>query len=185
MKTRYILLRGTIILTLVVLPLLASAQTFQKDSIWKPFKFFTGSWKGKGGGEPGKGDYERSYQFILNNNFIEVKNKSTYPPSDKKPTGEVHQDIGYVSYDRSRKTFVLRQFHIESFVNQYKLDSISKDGKRIVFLSEAIENIPTGWRAKETYQLLGDDQFTEVFELAPPNKDFEVYSTVTLFRSKE
>ena len=37
---------------------------------------------------------------------------------------------------------MLRQFHIEGFVNQYKLESISADGKTIVFISEAIENIP-------------------------------------------
>jgi hypothetical protein len=139
-----------ILMTLLVVPTVASAQAAKKDSIWQPFKFFVGSWRGQGGGEPGAGNYERSYQFILNNNFIEIKNKSSYPPSDKYPNGEVHEDIGYLSYDKLRSSFVLRQFHIESFVNQYRLDSISADGTRIVFISEAIENIRQGWRAKET-----------------------------------
>ena len=50
-----------------------------------------------------------------------------------------------------RKTFVFRQFHGEGFVNQYTLDSLSGDKKMLVFVSEAIENIPQGWRARETY----------------------------------
>ena len=71
--------------------------------------------------------------------------------SEKNPKGETHQDIGFFSYDRGRKQFVLRQFHVEGFVNQFKGD-ISEDGKLIVFTSESIENIPAGFRAKETYQ---------------------------------
>lgn len=60
----------------------------------------------------------------------------------------------------------MRQFHIEGFVNQYKLDSISPDKKTIVFISENIENIPAGWRAKENCDLTRDNEFTETFELA-------------------
>ncbi len=153
-----------------------------EDDFWKPFSFFVGAWKGKGGGKSGIGEYERTYHFIFDKKFLEIRNKSTYPPSGNDPKGEIHQDIGYVSYDTMRNCFVLRQFHIEGFVNQYKLESISSDGKKIVFISEAIENILSGWRAKESYQVNGEDEFTETFELAPPEEDFEVYSTVTLHR---
>lgn len=151
-----------------------------QESIWHPFEFLVGVWKGIGGGEPGTGEYERSYQFILNKKFLKVENKSTYPPTDKNSLGEVHQDIGYISYDKLRQKFVLRQFHVEGFVNQYFLDSISPDQKMMVFVSEAIENIPVGWRARETYQVMNENEFTETFELAPPNQDFAVYTKVTL-----
>ena len=76
----------------------------------------------------------------------------------------MHEDHGFVSYDRIRKTFVLRQFQIEGFVNQFRIESISPDGKIIVFMSESIENIPAGWRAKETYQIQSKDEFVEIFE---------------------
>lgn len=33
-------------------------------------RVFVGSWKGTGGGEPGIGDYSRSYRFVLNDNQI-------------------------------------------------------------------------------------------------------------------
>lgn len=166
----------------VWIPGLSSSQTSKQDSIWLPLKGFIGNWTGEGGGEPGVGKYERSYQFVLNEKFIEVKNKSTYPPSVKQPKGEVHEDIGYISYDKVRRRFILRQFHAEGYVNQFTLDSLSADGKSLVFVSEAIENIPAGWRAKESYQLLNENEIQETFELAAPNKDFEVYSRVTLQR---
>jgi hypothetical protein len=157
-------------------------QTTKKDSIWLSLKPFIGKWVGEGGGEPGKGRYERSYQFILNNNFIEIINKSTYQPTKDFPTGEVHEDIGYFSYDKSRKTLMLRQFHTEGFVNQFRLDSISPDKKTIVFITESIENIPKGWRAKETYQVLSNNEIEETFELAEPDKDFVLYTKVKLVR---
>jgi len=167
---------------LFFIPVLLSGQSSRKDSLWLILKPFVGAWKGEGSGEPGNGKYERTYQFTLNKNFIEIKNKSTYPPTDKNPNGEVHEDVGFFSYDRSLKKFKLRQFHIEGFVNEFTLDSISSDHKTLVFSSYAIENIPAGWRAKETYRIINQDALEEVFELAPPAKDFEVYTKVNLIR---
>jgi len=158
------------------------AQKAKKDSIWAPFQPFVGKWKGEGVGEPGKGTYERSYQLVLNKTFIEIRNKAIYPPGDKNPSGEIHEDLGYFSYDYSRKLFVLRQFHIEGFVNQFKLDSISPDRKTIVFITESIENIPKGFRAKETYRLISENEMEEIFELAQPGKDFAIYTKVMLVR---
>ncbi|HUS11501.1 MAG TPA: hypothetical protein VMZ30_13625 [Pyrinomonadaceae bacterium] len=99
-----------------------------------------------------------------------------YAPQEKNPPGETHEDVGFFSYDRLRKQFVLRQFHIEGFVNQFKAETISEDGKLIVLTSESLENIPAGYRAKETYKILNENEFTETFEIAEPGKEFTVYS---------
>jgi hypothetical protein len=104
-----------------------------------------------------------------------VHNESTYPPQEKNPKGEVHQDEGFISFDRARKTLVVRQFHVEGFVNQYAQQPAST-AARLVFESEAIENIPPGWRARETYVITGPNTFEEIFELAEPGKGFAVYS---------
>jgi len=176
-------MRKITLFLLLLLPVLSFGQNAKQDSVWVPFRWFEGKWSGDSEGQPGKGKYERSYAIIFNKKFIEIKNTSTYPPSQQNAKGEVHEDKGFISYDRARKTFVLRQFHIEGFVNQYKLESISQDGKTIVFISEAIENIPAGFRAKETYRITGDNEFTEIFEIAEPGKEFEVYSKATLRRT--
>ena len=123
-------------------------------------------------------------KYILNGKFIQINHKSIYAPQAKNPKGETHEDVGFLSYDRNRKLFILRQFHVEGFVNQYKTETVSQDGKLLVFVSEAIENIPAGWRAKETYGILNDDEFIETFELAEPGKDFVVYSENHFRREK-
>jgi hypothetical protein len=63
------------------------------------------------------------------------------------------------------------------------LDNISADGRTIVFVTMAIENIPAGWRGRETYRIVSDDEFVETFALAEPGKDFTTYSE-TRFRRK-
>lgn len=51
-----------------------------------------------------------------------------------------------------------------------------------MFVSVAIEDIPKGFMAKETYRLLNEKEIEEIFELAEPGKSFEVYSKVELGR---
>ena len=168
----------------LLVPVLFVGQEPKRSDVFSPFKFFIGTWKGTGQGQSGDSQVERQYQYILNGKYIQVNHKSIYPPQPKNPKGETHDDIAFFSYDRGRKLFILRQFHVEGFVNQYKTETLSQDGKLIVFVSEAIENIPAGWRAKETYRILNDDEFSETFELAEAGKDFVVYSANHFKRQK-
>lgn len=137
---------------------------------------FIGRWTGEGEGQPGKSTVERTYEVTLGGRFILARHRSTYAPQAKNPKGEVHDDVGYFSFDKARKRFVFRQFHVEGFVNQFVAATPSFDNGTLVFNSEAIENIPAGWRARETYTFTGADAFEEISELAEPAKDFAVYS---------
>jgi hypothetical protein len=139
-------------------------------------------WEGTSRGSPGNGTVHREYRLVLGDRFIEVRNRSIYPKQEKNPKGEIHEDVGYVSLDRARKLFVLRQFHAEGFVNTYTASASSASPGPIVFTTEAIENIPPGWRARETYRFEGPDELVEVFELAEPGKDFTTYSEAHLKR---
>jgi hypothetical protein len=168
----------------LMLPTLSFSQIDKSAPIWEPLKAVVGSWEGTGKGRPGSSKVEREYQFVLGDKLLQVKNKSIYPPQKENPKGEVHEDWGLFSYDRERKQFVLRQFHIEGFVNQYRLDRAAADGKTFTFVTESIENIPSGWRARETYKIVNSNEFIEIFELAAPGKEFEVY-TETHFKRKK
>ena len=148
-----------------------------------PLSSLVGRWKGTTEGQPGTGSVERVYEIVLGGRFIRVRNRSEYPPQPKNPKGETHEDEGFYSYDRGRKRIVFRQFHIEGFVNTY-LSEPASSGSKLIFTSEAIENIPAGWRARETYVLHGVDSFEETFELAEAGKDFEVYSRARFERIK-
>jgi len=135
-------------------------------------------------GQPGASKIQREYRFVLNDKFLEVQNKSTYDPQPKNPKGEVHEDWGMIGFDKARKKFVLRQFHVEGFVNQYVMSHSSTESKTLVFITENIENIPAGFRARESYKIIGTDEFIEVFEIAEPGKDFELYSEGRFRRKK-
>lgn len=177
--------RTAVILALCLFPatMVAERQSSGPNSMLSVLDPFIGRWQGTSEGQPGKGTLEREYTRVLNSRFVHVKNRSVYPPQERNPKGEQHEDVGIFSADGARKRVVFRQFHVEGFVNEYVQESQAAD-RTLVFVTESIENIPSGWRARETYTLIGPDEFEEVFELAPPGKPFELYSRARLKRVK-
>lgn len=158
-----------------------SSQATVSDPL-QPLAFWIGRWEGTSEGQPGVARVQREYSLVLNSRFIRSQNQSVYQPQAKNPKGEVHEDLGMFSFDAGRQRLVLRQFHKEGFVNQYVHDP-TQAGK-VVFTTEAIENIPAGWRARETYVVHGTDAFEEIFELAEAGKAFEVYSHARFTRAR-
>jgi hypothetical protein len=166
----------------------------QKPAVSDPFErvaFLIGKWEGTSEGQPGRGTVRREYSRVLNGRFIRVQNRSEYPAQEKNPKGEIHEDEGFYSFDKARQRLVFRQFHIEGFVTTYVEDGEpalslveGPSATKIVFISESIENVPAGFRARETYVARGADAFEEAFEMAEPGKPFAVYSRTRLTRIK-
>ena len=138
--------------------------------------FILGEWQGTSRGEPGEGKMERVCTKILNDRFIECRTTVTYPAQAANAKGEVHVDRALFSFEKSTKKLRLRQFHGEGFVNTYV------EGEPLSFETTDIENIPAGWKARETYASVSADSWTERFELAAPGKEFKLYSASTLQR---
>ncbi|MFA5910785.1 MAG: hypothetical protein WC815_18550 [Vicinamibacterales bacterium] len=144
-------------------------------------EFFIGRWQGTSEGQPGKGTAARDYVSSLRSKIIQARNRAEYPPQPANPKGETHEDTGTYSFDNGAKRVRFRQYHVEGFVIHYVLEPQIKPDT-FVFVSEAIENIPPGYRSRETHVVLGPDEFEEVFELADPGQDFVVYSRTRLKR---
>lgn len=162
---------------------MADPRRTEAGDMWGPFRFFFGEWSGNGEGEPGISRSDRDYSLVLHDRFIQIRNRAVYEPQEKNPEGEVHEDLGLLSFDKRRGMHVLREFHVEGFVNQYLIDTSEVGKARIVMISEAIENIAPGWRARTTYEILSDDEFREEFDLAGPGKDWERYAATNFKRS--
>lgn len=177
-------MRKALFIIMLLLPAILFSPTEEKQDIWQPFRFFIGSWEGAGEGMSGTSKLEAYFKFVLKEKYIEARYSAVFPPNDKNPKGEVHEDFGFFSYDRYREKLVYRQFNIEGNVNQFVFHSISPDGKTIVFISESIENLSPGWRAKITYKIMDDNEFNEIFELAAPEKDFQICVKNHLKRKK-
>jgi hypothetical protein len=162
----------------------SGSQTPPSPDPWEPLRFLEGDWTGTARGEPGIGTVHRTYQFILGYRFLHERNVSAYAPRQPDTPGEVHEHWSIISFDRNRKRLVLRQFHQEGFVNQYVLDVEGSSPRKLAFVSERFENLDEKWRARETYDFVSKDEFTETFEIAPPDKDFALYSRTAFERTK-
>jgi hypothetical protein len=161
----------------LIFPLVVYSQATDDKDFWRDFEFLIGEWAATESGRMGEGRGERKIELVLQNKYLYWKNKSTFEPQEKNSKGEVHEDWALISFDKIRKKFVMRQFHVEGFVNQYVLESVSSDMKKLIFLSESIENVPAGFKAKLTYEIISENEFIEYFELAPPRKEFTLYTT--------
>jgi hypothetical protein len=75
-------------LALLVLSANASPEAGQAAAdTWAPLPFLLGTWEGTSSGQPGNGQVRREYRLVRDQ-FIEVRNTSTYPPQEKNPKGE-------------------------------------------------------------------------------------------------
>jgi len=167
---------------LPVLAMVAAAAMSQTDP-WAAMRVFEGKWEGPTSGKPGKGTTAREYQFELNGHFLSQRDKSVYQPETPAGKPLVHEDFGMFSYDTSLKKILWRQYHSEGMVNEYTLESVSPDGKSLEFVTTQIQNLP-GFRAKKQYHIVSNDEIDESFLLAPPGKDFELYTVAHLKRVK-
>jgi hypothetical protein len=171
-----------VLLACAVWPAHADPAPAKPDPL-APIRFMLGSWRGTASGQAGEGRLEREYRLVIGGRFVHERNLTTYPPQDANPRGELHEHQSYFSYDRDRGRLVLRQFHEEGFVNTYAFDPAASTPTRLVFASEDFENFDDAWRARETYDVISPDEFVETFELAPPEKPFELYSRSRLRRA--
>ena len=151
---------------------------------WALVRFMLGNWQGEAQGDPGKGVVQRSYTFVLDSKFVEERNVSRYEAKSPGTEPEVHEHRSFISHDNARKTLMLRQFHEEGFVNLYALNMALSKPTRLVFESVSFENFSNEWQARETYEVISNDEFVEVFELKAPGKEFEVYSRNHFRRQK-
>ncbi len=151
---------------------------------WLPVHRLVGHWTGKASGQAGEGSIARRYAFVMNGRYIHETNVTTYPPQEKNQKGEVHEHWSFISFDKARKTLVLRQFHVEGFVNTFRrADAAAGPSAAVVFESESFENFSNAWKARESYEFISEDEFVETFELAPPGKPFSTYSRSHFKRS--
>ncbi len=162
----------------LILVFLVSGFAAAQDNPFKQLDFLIGHWQGTGSGFGNETSVIRSeFNRIMNNTFIEVKNDSKFKPTDNNPEGEHHTDWGMLSFDKSRKKIIFRQFNNEGFVNQYILvDSLSND-TTLVFLTESIENFMPGGKARWIINRKSENTIETLFDVSFPGKEYTCFGT--------
>jgi hypothetical protein len=161
-----------LIALLLALPttVVSTAQTPVPEP-WAPFEYFVGSWTGDESASFGSGRGERTYRFVLQGRYLLSQNVSRFPPQASRPKGETHEDWTIFSYDTARKTYVVRQFNSEGFVNQFVLEAGASIPRQMRFVGESSENAPPGTRVVLEYEIAGEDEFVESFEVTFPGAE--------------
>lgn len=175
MRTTLLLALGTVPLaTLVAMRSPAPAPPAAPP--WEAFQKFAGDWEGESDGQFGAAVLTKSWSFALNEQFLHCRTKSV-------AASEVHEDWSMLSYDKDRKVFVLREFHSEGYVNQYKVE-VFDEGLMFVFETESVENgFSPGLRAQTTIHFVSEDEIAQEFALASPGEDWNVCASSTLRRA--
>lgn len=139
-----------------------SAPAQPADDPLAPLHCILGEWRGVGEGVPGASAGERIVRRA-HGRFIVSEGRSVYPRQNANPDGEVHTQTMIFSYDRRRERIVLRTFDSVGFVATYVQDA--QPGTEIVLVSEVMENVPTGWKARYRLSCPSAESYREVFEL--------------------
>jgi hypothetical protein len=148
-------------------------EKVQTTDPWEPFRLLEGHWEGAIDGRLGQGTGRRHITFILDGKFLLLRHASVRLPQEKSPRGDYHREMGVFSFDRERGMVIYREFLVEGFVNRYTCDV---EPKKFVCTTESVENGP-GMRARLTVEISDRYRFDEIFELASPGKELEVYFT--------
>lgn len=167
---------------IICMLLLLAGTSFGQGSFSK-LDFLMGNWSGTGSGfGNNQSKIESGFQFVMGGKYIEVRNESWFEPTKTNPKGEHHVDKGFISYDKSRKQIVYRQFNNEGYVNQYVLtDSLSNDST-LVFQTENIENFVPGGKAQWIIRRLSTSRIQTVFNVSFPGKPYACFGTNDLKR---
>lgn len=142
-----------------------------------------GTWEGTGTGfGNSKSVISAEYSWLMNKQYIKVKHHSEFEPTDQNPEGEIHDDMGIISFDKSRKVVVFRQYHVEGYFNEYVLNDSISSPEKLIFETERIENFVPGGRAKFTIKLIGKDEIQTVFDVGFPGREMACFGTNNLKR---
>jgi hypothetical protein len=151
---------------------------------WAGVIFLVGAWQGTTEGPAGQGSVSREYRLVLGDHFIRETSATAYSAQGDEPASTTEQ-WSYLSFDRGRNRFVIRQFRGEGYIFEFVLDPTQSTGKKRVFESERLENFRNKWHARLTLEPKGSDQFIETFEFAPPDSHYELYSRTRLKRTSK
>ena len=170
-------------LTILVFLSLSTFYSFSQDNGLHKLQFLIGDWKGTGSGfGSSTSEITASYNFIMNNKYIEVTHESNFKPTEQNPKGEHHKDKGFISFDTSRNKLVYRQFNNEGYVNQYILNEELSTDDIFIFETELIENFVPGGKARLTIEKISVSEIKTIFDVSFPNKEYSCFGTNSLIK---
>ncbi len=168
-------------LVIAAATLVAAPQLRGQADRWELFRPLVGTWQGPGSGFGVTSAVSHVWDFVLADQFLRLRTRSLSQRADG--SDEIHEDVGYLSHDTDRDTYVFRQFFSEGYVNTY--DVTVRDGSRreIEFAYREAEGA-AGQRARMRLVFQDPDSYEMVLDLAEPGEEFAACQTMLLKRTR-
>ena len=181
--------RGTVKITTSLLGVLALTALAPLDRAlaqetpgpWLPFRSLVGEWEGGGEGFGATSVVSHRWDFVINDSFLRLRTRSVSTAADGAQ--EVHEDVGYLSFDADNQRFVFRQFLSEGYVNTY---NVTLDGNQQEIMEFAYRDAESagGMRARLHIVFFGSDEYEMVLDLANPGENFVACQTMRMKKVK-
>jgi len=146
-----------------------AAESESERDVWGPFRRLLGTWRGEASGFGNVSDVTHDWGFAVQGRFIELRTRSVQRSASG--TGEVHEDVGFLSHDADQDGFAFRQFLSEGFVNTFTVIVDAHDPLTILFRHRDSES-SGGTRARMRLRFVGEDEYEMVLDLASPGREF-------------
>ncbi|MGW8315979.1 MAG: VOC family protein [Bacteroidales bacterium] len=144
----------------------------------------TGNWQGHGSGFGNdQSEITSSFTWVMDGQYMEIRNESFFEPTLSNPVGEHHTDHGFISFDASREKLIYRQFNNEGYVNRYILQDSLSDDSLLIFETEAIENFAPGGKARFTIHLISNTTMETIFDVSLPGSEYACFGKNVLTKN--
>jgi len=167
----------------ILFSVLSAAITEAQEFKWEKVNFLIGDWVGNGVGIGIKSsEISASYNYCLNDHFIEINNHSERKTSNKKQTIEIRDNWGMLSYENKIGTIVYRQFNTDGSFIQYLLNDSLSTAENIIFESNLVENYKVNAKLRITIKKVSEVEITTYFDIMLPGKPYVCYEQNKLIK---
>jgi hypothetical protein len=87
--------RMILVFTLVGTCLVGTSWADGEEDVWRQLRSLVGEWKGMSSGFGGDSEVTHEWQFVLGNQFLELRTRSVSQQDDQPR--DTHEDIGFIT----------------------------------------------------------------------------------------
>lgn len=175
--------KNSTIILLIYLSILTNTISKAQEFRWEKVNFLIGDWVGNGVGIGIKSsEISASYNYCLNDHFIEITNHFERKTSNKKQLTEIRDDWGMLSYNNNIGTIIYRQFNADGSFVQYHLNDSLSTIDNLIFESEIVENYKVNAQLRFTIRKVSEIEITTYFDIMLPGKPYICYEQNKLIK---
>jgi len=167
-------MRRILFLAAGVLALAASAHALS----WSDFDALVGEWTGTGAETGRTAAVTQTWEWVLDGKFLRLTTRAVWTAEDG--SRETRENVGYLSYDNDRDSFVFRQFFSLGYVAAY--DVLVLDNGRLIDFGPREAESAGGVSARMTITFTARDAYRQEIHLAFRGENFETRQNLTMRR---